>query len=69
MEKFCVNKNEQDNGDHEVHRRCVRLPEPESQEYLGELPDSYSAVREAKRRHPDWNVNGCYYCCPESHKT
>ena len=67
MEAFCVNKNEQDNGDHEVHRRCNRLPEVENQEYLGDLPDSYSAIKEAQRRHPDWQVNGCFYCCPESH--
>lgn len=68
MEKFCVNKNEQeDSGDHEVHRSCKRLPKPENQEYLGEHPDSFSAIKKAQELHPTWRINGCYWCCPESH--
>ena len=39
MAKYCVNKNAQSNGDHEVHNldvRCSYLPDPASQQDLGE---------------------------------
>ncbi len=64
--RFYVNKNAQNNGDHEVHRAtCSWLPTPENRQYLGEFWTSQEAVREAKKYY--YRANGCYYCCPESH--
>ncbi|WP_066684558.1 hypothetical protein [Christensenella intestinihominis] len=64
--RFYVNKNAQNNGDHEVHRAiCNWLPEPENRQYLGDFAASQDAVREAKKYYSQ--VNGCYYCCLETH--
>ncbi len=64
--KFYVNKNAQSNGDHEVHRlTCSWLPEQENRKYLGNFNTSEEAVAEAKKFYSQ--VNGCYYCCPETH--
>ncbi len=68
MDYFYLNHNEQDNGDHEVHRHhCDWLPEAENREYLGQYHWSSTAIAEARSRHPYWLINGCYHCCPESH--
>lgn len=64
--RFYVNKNAQNNGDHEVHRAtCCWLPESENRQYLGDFATSQEAVREARKYYNQ--VNGCYYCCPETH--
>ena len=64
--RFYVNKNAQTNGDHEVHRApCSWLPKSENCLYLGEFTSSHQAVQKAKQYYNQ--VNGCYYCCPESH--
>jgi hypothetical protein len=64
--RFYVNKNAQNNGDHEVHRAtCSWLPESENRQYLGDFATSQEAVRETKKYYNQ--VNGCYYCCPETH--
>lgn len=64
--RFYVNKKAQRNGDHEVHRAtCSWLPELENRQYLGDFATSQQAVREAKKYYNQ--VNGCYYCCPETH--
>lgn len=63
---FYVNKNAQSNGDHEVHQAgCNWLPLEQNRIYLGYFTTSHEAVREAKKHYSQ--VNGCYYCCPESH--
>lgn len=64
--RFYVNENAQSNGDHEVHRAtCSRLPDPDNRLYLGDYSTSQEAVRKAKTYYNQ--VNGCYYCCPETH--
>ena len=64
--RFYVNQNAQNNGDHEVHRAtCSWLPESENCQYLGDLATSQEVVREARKYYNQ--VNGCYYCCPETH--
>lgn len=64
--RFYVNKNAQLNGDHEVHRiTCNWLPDVENRIYLGDFETSQEAVRKAREYYT--HVNGCYYCCPESH--
>lgn len=65
MNDYYVNKNQQSNGDHEVHKSgCSYMPREENKEYLGMFDNCHKAVEEAKRRHYP-NVNGCYYCCRE----
>lgn len=66
--RFYVNRIAQPNGDHEVHRAtCSWLPNVENRIYLGDFATSQAAVREARKYFA--KVNGCYYCCPESHTT
>lgn len=64
---FYVNKNAQPTGEHEVHRSdCYWLPDAENRIYLGSFLTSAEAIRKAKTYYT--NVDGCAYCCPESHK-
>ena len=68
MPNYCVNKNAQDDGYHEVHDLDSRkscLPEKENQHYLGWLSDCHAAVRKAKESYS--KVDGCAYCCKECH--
>lgn len=65
--RFYVNKNAQSKGEHEVHRwNCGYLPNIENRLYLGDFATSQQAVREAKKYYTI--VDGCAYCCPESHR-
>ena len=62
MAKYCVNKNAQKNGTHEVHvLTCPRCPVPENQQYLGLFTDSQLAVASAKLIFP--LAKGCFHCC------
>lgn len=69
MPTYCVNKNIQLNGDHEVHDltpgACNRLPDYFNRFDLGYHPNCQSAVRKAKETYRQ--SNGCYYCCPACH--
>ena len=66
--RYYVNKNAQANGQHEVHRAtCSWLPTVENRLYLGDFTSSAQAIREAKKYYA--NVDGCAYCCPESHNS
>lgn len=65
MDRYCVNKHAQPNGDHEVHRvdHCNNLPNEENRLYLGYFDDCRAAVRKAKETYPQ--SNGCAFCAPE----
>ncbi len=66
MIKYYVNKNQQANGDHEVHSLgCVFMPNIENRQYLGMFATCRSAVTEAKKYYPQ--SNGCFYCSLECH--
>jgi len=69
MPNYCVNKQAQANGDHEVHDLtpgvCNRLPLVSNQQALGYHVSCQSAVQAAKLHY--WQSNGCYYCCPTCH--
>lgn len=69
MPNYCVNKNQQNNGDHEVHDltsgACIRLPDSQNRLNLGYHLDCHSAVRQAKLTFS--KSNGCYYCCGPCH--
>lgn len=69
MPRFCVNRNAQDNGDHEVHElsgNCPRLPNLENRHALGEHASCRGAVQEAKRLGYS-RANGCYWCARDCH--
>ncbi len=64
--KYYVNKNQQTNGDHEVHKEdCTRLPNRENRIDLGNHSSCQSAVSKAKEYYTQ--VNGCYYCSNPCH--
>jgi len=66
MAKYYVNKNQQSNGDHEVHKLgCSYMPNPENRVSLGDHTGCHSAVRKAKETYT--KSNGCYYCSNECH--
>jgi len=70
MPKFVLNRNQQANGDHEVHNAtigCNYMPVPASQIDLGTHSDCRGAVTVAKQTYPHWRINGCYYCCRACH--
>ena len=72
--KYCVNRNANSGGEHEVHiveylvstiSPCERLPKPANQEGLGVHLNCHSAVRAAKKHY--LLVDGCSYCCKPCH--
>ena len=66
MPNFCVNKNSQSNGDHEVHNLttgCSYMPDPGNRLHLGEHASCRPAVTEAKKTYSQ--SNGCFYCAKE----
>lgn len=66
MAQYYVNKQAQDNGDHEVHKvGCSFFPNSENRKYLGSFSNCHDAVREAKKYYSQ--SNGCYYCSRECH--
>jgi len=68
MARYYVNKNQQPNGDHEVHvQSCNYLPLPENRIYLGDFTYCSAAVREAGKHYAQ--VNGCHWCSRACHTT
>ena len=70
MPTFVVNRNEQANGDHEVHNTttgCTFMPAPSNQINLGTHSNCQSAVAAAKQQLPYKRVNGCKYCSTACH--
>ena len=66
MTSYYVNKNEQQNGDHEVHRiGCSWLPQVENRIYLGDFSSCVPAVTAASKYY--LQVNGCAHCSPVCH--
>lgn len=67
MARYYVNKNAQDNGDHEVHvETCDRLPKPNNRIDLGIFSSCHGAVKKAKEEHYRQS-NGCKFCSYECH--
>ncbi len=66
MADYYVNKNAQDNGDHEVHESgCGWMPNPENRQYIGDFSSCHGAVRKAKEIYP--TADGCAHCSPACH--
>lgn len=72
MARYIINKNEQSNGDHEVHNLtsgCPHMPLTQNQVDLGFHSNCHGAIFAAKLRWPGNKINGCFYCCNECHTT
>jgi hypothetical protein len=72
MPIFILNRNQQANGDHEVHNLttgCSYMPKPENQINLGQHPSCKEAVAYAKQYWSNVRINGCYYCSYACHTT
>jgi hypothetical protein len=72
MPIFILNKNQQSNGDHEVHNAstgCKYMPRPENQIELGQHLSCHGAVAYARQKWRDARINGCYYCSNPCHTT
>ena len=70
MPRFIINKNQQPNGDNEVHNAttgCSYMPRPENQVDLGSHLNCHGAVAYAKGQWLNARINGCYYCCNSCH--
>jgi len=65
--EYYVNRQEQANGDHEVHRAdCTYVPSEMNRIYLGAFANCFSAVKEAKKFYAA--ADGCKFCSSECHK-
>jgi hypothetical protein len=66
MPKYYMNKNAQDNNDHEVHKEgCEWMPKLENRHYLGEFASCHPAVEKAKEILP--TADGCKHCSEACH--
>ena len=67
MPNYCVNKNAQSTGEHEVHKdTCTFLPDKENRINLGSCITCQEAIVKARKYYD--NVDGCFYCIPECNK-
>ena len=69
MPRYYVNRNAQDNGDHEVHvvKDCPTPADEKNRLYLGDFDSCHDAVKEAKKHYSQ--SNGCKNCSLPCHTT
>ena len=68
MIAYYASRYAQANGDHEIHRAgCANMPIGANRLYLGDFPNCFSALREAKKYYQ--RSSGCRLCSPECHTT
>jgi hypothetical protein len=66
MANYCVNRGQQSNGDHEVHKEgCQYWPTPANVQILGGHSNCTDAVRAARVYYTQ--VNGCKTCSLPCH--
>jgi len=66
MDDYYVNKNQQETGEHEVHKDgCKHMPLSHNRTYLGKFLSCKGAIIKAKEKYK--NVDGCYYCANACH--
>ena len=72
MINYYLNLNAQSNGDHEIHKESCPYyyiyKNGNNFEYLGSYSNDYDALRHAKIKHPNLEIDGCAYCCSLIHK-
>lgn len=65
METYYVNKRQQANGEHEVHKQgCLFFPGANHAQLLGTFTNCRDAVAEARRKYYE-KSNGCRTCARE----
>lgn len=70
LKTYYLNLNQQENGDYEVHKEsCNWISSSRNLEKLGAFTNCEEALRDAKRKHPYKNIDGCKYCNPACHNT
>ncbi len=69
MARYCLNQNQQHNGDYEVHNldTCWTPPAIQNQIPLGDHYGCASAVSAARAQYPNTRINGCLHCSPSCH--
>ena len=60
---YFVEKKPYAHGAHEVHEVNCSY----NKEYLGDFSNCHDAMEEARKRHPEWKIHGCYHCSNECH--
>ena len=66
MQHYYVSKQEQSNGNHEIHvPRCAHLPDANDRIYLGTFTNCRDALHTARSHYE--KSNGCYWCCNTCH--
>ena len=66
MALYCVTKNAEADGLHEVHvDSCTYLPHPTARIFLGNFQSCRDAVQAAMKHFP--KSHGCYYCATPCH--
>jgi hypothetical protein len=66
MDDYCVNKQAQRNGDHEVHKKgCTYWPSAQNVHPLGRFATCRDAVAAARAYY--FQVNGCATCSRACH--
>lgn len=70
MAYYYINKNAQTTGENEVHTTgCPKPPDLVNQVEIGHFDNCHQAVAAAKRKWPNHEIDGCYYCCNACHTT
>lgn len=66
IQLYYVNRVAQPTGEHEVHTStCRYLPSAANRIFLGYFSNSRDALQAARMIYS--NVDGCFYCCSDSH--
>lgn len=67
MRHYCVNRNQQPTGEHEIHDvNCIYAPHQNNWIDLGWCSSDYEALQKAKYHYA--NVDGCWHCCASIHR-
>lgn len=65
-DEYYVNRNRDEQGQHEVHREgCSHPPDERNRRPLGAFADCAAAVRAARELYP--TADGCYHCSRPCH--
>ncbi|MDE6141508.1 MAG: hypothetical protein K2G03_02790 [Bacilli bacterium] len=71
MTNYYLNLNVQSNGDYEVHKETCHYyylyKDGNNFVLLGAFYNEIEAVKYAKRKYPNYKIDGCAYCCKKAH--
>jgi len=53
---------------YEIHKEdCPWLEQVEHSELIGDFLNCREAINKAQLDHPDWKIEGCFYCSKDCH--